>query len=115
MNLFKRKPKLTFPNDEDGDTLRSLSEKGVDFTVPHDVDFFISISSKEQGDNLLPMLKTHGLTGTLEQDEESGEWICFCTKNIMLDYDEIVATQEFLDELCKPYDLYSDGWGTFGD
>jgi hypothetical protein len=115
MNIFRRKPKLSFPNDADGDVLRSLLERGVNFAAPHNIDFCISIPSKEQGDMLLPILKTRGLTGTLERDEESGRWTCYCAKNMMLDYDELMATQALLDELSRPYGGYSDGWGTFGD
>jgi hypothetical protein len=41
--------------------------------------------------------------------------ICYCSKNIMLDYNEIISIQEQLNEISRPFGGYSDGWGTFGE
>lgn len=37
----------TFPDDPDGDALRALAEAGLDFSVPHDIDFFALFPDEE--------------------------------------------------------------------
>ncbi|WML56058.1 ribonuclease E inhibitor RraB [Neobacillus sp. PS2-9] len=34
---------------------------------------------------------------------------------MVLNYNQIVKIQKELDNLCKPYGGYSDGWGVFVD
>lgn len=41
---------ITFPNDENGDVLRELQKKGIDFSIPHKADFFAIFRTKEMAD-----------------------------------------------------------------
>ena len=51
-----------------------------------------------------------------EDDEEITEpWTCTCTKQMLLEYDGVMAAQAELDEIARPLGGYADGWGTFGN
>ncbi|MFS0767072.1 ribonuclease E inhibitor RraB [Peribacillus phoenicis] len=106
---------MNFPKDEDGEVLELLYKSGVDFNQKHVVDFFVAVPNQKLGEELLIQLKGKEFDCELEQDEETKEWTCFCSKEMFLKYDEIIEVQKRLDELSKPYGGYTDGWATFGD
>ncbi|ANU28272.1 ribonuclease E inhibitor RraB [Planococcus versutus] len=100
-----------FPNDEDGQVLKMLSKQGVDFTEPQNVDFVIAVPAKKNDKAILETLRSEGFNCELEQDEETEEWTCYCFITMLLKYKEIVDIQKRLDELSKPHDGYTEGWG----
>lgn len=111
MNLLPKK----FPNDEDGQVLKLLYKEGLDFTKPHQVDFFVAVPDKENGDSILHELKNKGFTCELEQDEESEEWTCYCVVEMLLTHEGVTDIQKQLNEVSEPYNGYSDGWGVMSN
>ncbi|MGN4425332.1 ribonuclease E inhibitor RraB [Bacillus cereus group sp. MYBK30-1] len=103
---------MNFPKDEDGKVLKMLYKQGADFSKSHEVEFFIAIPNQDSGERILLQLKENGLNGELNYDEEFEEWTCICSKEMMLNYEDIVRIQEELDELSKQLGGYIDGWGT---
>lgn len=71
----------------------------------------VAVPDKKKGKALLETLRRVGFTCELEQDEETEEWTCYCFITMLLNYEEIIDIQKRLDELSKPYDGYTDGWG----
>jgi regulator of RNase E activity RraB len=106
---------LVFPNDADGDALRSLYKEGLDFKKQHSVEFFVAAKDKDTADRLANVLKNEGYNCFLEEDDETGEWSCCCSKKMLLDYQTIVNVQNELDRISKPLGGFSDGWGVFVD
>lgn len=104
-----------FPNDADGDALRSLYKDGVNFKKPQPVEFFVAVPNKETGEKFAKVLKSEGFNSFLYQDDETDEWTCSTSKKMLLDYKEIVKIQNQLDALSKPIGGFSDGWGVFVD
>jgi hypothetical protein len=111
----KVEPSIQFPNDENGEALKSLYKEGLDFKKTHSVEFFIAVPDKKSGELLVDVLKAEGFHCFLEQDDETDEWSCCTSKNMLLDYNTIVDIQNRLDELSKPHGGFSDGWGVFVD
>ena len=111
MNLFPKK----FPNDEDGQVLKMLYKEGIDFKKQQNVDFFVAVPDEKRGEAVLNVLSENGFNCELEQDDETKEWTCYCFVKMLLIYEDIVNIQKRLDELSKPYDGYSDGWGVMVD
>ncbi|MED4531439.1 ribonuclease E inhibitor RraB [Metabacillus fastidiosus] len=101
---------MKFPKDADGQVLKMLYKEGLNFKELQNVDFFVSVSDKRSGESVLKSLRDEGFSCELEQDDETGEWTCYCFIKMLLNYDEIIDIQKRLDELSKPYDGYSDGW-----
>lgn len=106
---------MKFPNDADGDALRSLQKDGIDFRKPQTVEFFIAVPDKKSGEKVSQVLKVEGFNCLLEQDDETDEWTCSFSKRMLLNYKPLVEMQNKLDQLCKPHGGFSDGWGIFVD
>jgi hypothetical protein len=106
---------MKFPNDADGQALQSLFKDGVNFKKPQSVEFFVAVPDQATGEKLSQVLKGEGYNCFLEQDDETDEWACSCSKRMLLDYNQIMKIQKELDNLSKPYGGSSDGWGVFVD
>ena len=107
--------RMKFPNDADGDALQSLYKDGLDFKKQHSVDFFVAVPDKATGEKLSRVLKEEGFNCFLEQDDETEEWACCCSKRMVLNYNELIKIQSKLNNLSKPLGGYSNGWGVFVD
>lgn len=118
MNLGRRsKPQIPVTDSDDGDAdaLRRLYTDGVDLNKPHSVNFFVVIPDKENGEKVKEIIEQHGFECSLEENKEFQEWTCNCKKEMILEYNELIQVQNLLDKLCRPYQGFSDGWGTNGD
>jgi hypothetical protein len=106
---------MKFPNDADGNALNSLYKDGLNFKKQQSVDFFVAVPDKATGEKLSQVLKEEGFNCFLEQDDETEEWACCCSKRMLLNYNELIKIQNKLNDLSKPLGGYSDGWGVFVD
>jgi hypothetical protein len=106
---------IKFPNDPDGEALQSLYKDGVNFKKPQSVEFFVVVPDQVTGEILSKVHKDKGYNCFLEQDDETDEWACSCSKKMVLKYNQIIKVQKELDNLSKPIGGYSDGWGVFVD
>lgn len=113
-----------YPDDLDGQVLRSIAEDGNDMTKPMEVEFHVAAPSEEVADAIADAAEQLGYEPHVffddgedaEEDEEIiDQWTCTCVKVMLLQYDAIMAAQAELDELAKPLGGYADGWGTFGN
>jgi hypothetical protein len=110
-----RKKRMKFPNDADGEALQSLHKDGVDFKKQQSVEFFVAVPDQATGEKLSQVLKSEGFNCFLEQDDETDEWACCCSKRMLLNYNELIKIQNQLNKISKPHGGYSDGWGVFVD
>lgn len=106
---------MKFPNDANGEALRSLYKDGIDFKKQQSVDFFVAVPDKKTGEKLMIVLKEEGFNCFLDQDDETDEWACCCSKRLLLNYNTVVEIQNTLDKISKPHGGFSDGWGVFVD
>lgn len=113
-----------YPDDVDGEVLRMIAEDGNDMTQPVDVQFHVAAATEETAEQIAQAAEKLGYEPAIdfddgedaEDDEEITEpWTCTCTKNMLLEYDGIMAAQAELDEIARPLGGYADGWGTFGN
>jgi regulator of RNase E activity RraB len=106
---------MKFPNDVDGQALQSLYKDGLNFKKPQSVEFFVAVPDRATGEKVSQVLKEEGFNCFLEQDEDTDEWACCCSKKMLLNYNELVKMQKELTALAQPHGGYSDGWGVFVD
>ncbi|PAU77003.1 hypothetical protein CK501_15670 [Halovibrio salipaludis] len=104
-----------FPDDETGDALNQFQENGFDLSKPMEVDFFVAVPSKSSGEYVAVKAEEAGFSVSVEQDVETGEWTCYCTKKILPEYSEIVKLEKQLDKMAGLYGGYADGFGSFGN
>ncbi|WP_425616273.1 ribonuclease E inhibitor RraB [Anatilimnocola sp. NA78] len=108
-----------FPADADGDALRRVVADGNDLSQPMQVDFPVVFDSLEATPEFVEAARSRGYDveiGELDDEADEGEKIdVFCVKTMLLTYDAVIACQNELNELSKPYGGFCDGWGTFGN
>ena len=53
-----------------------------------------------------------GYKASVDQDSESNEWTCYCSKAMFARYEDIINCQLELDKIAVAYGGFADGWGT---
>ncbi|MEG3223313.1 MULTISPECIES: ribonuclease E inhibitor RraB [Vibrio] len=104
-----------FPDDETAEALGQFRQCGFDLSKPLEIDFFVAVPSKRLGDQVALEVDKLGFKTSVEQDEETGAWTCYCTKTLIPEYPEIVRIEEELTIIAKPYGGYADGFGSYGN
>lgn len=103
------------PDTATGDALRSLMRDGSNLSRPMDIDFFLAVPDKETGWKIAREVRRLGYDASLEQDDENQDWTCYCRKNLVPKYSEVVRLENELDLLAKKYGGYADGFGSYGN
>jgi hypothetical protein len=112
---------LDYPDDTDGDALRRVASDGNDMSRPMLVDFAVVVPDERAGLRVAAAARLKGYEVSVERDEEEEgvddepSWTCYCSRTMVLAYDEVVAVQAELNQLSRPAGGYCDGWGTFGN
>ncbi len=106
---------VEYPDDADGDALRRVASDGSDMSRPMAIDFAVAVPDETSGLRMAAAAGSAGYATSVWQDDESGDWTCDCTKTMAATYDAVVASQDELDKLAKPFGGHADGWGTFGN
>lgn len=104
-----------FPEDETGDALNQFQQNGFDLSQAMEIDFFIAVPSKKSGDQVAIKGEKFGFKVSVEKDEETGEWTCYCAKTLIPEYYEVVRIEKELDSIAIPYGGYADGFGSYGN
>ena len=106
-----------WPDDADGDVLRSLEADGFDFTRSYPVDFGIDFANWPPEAAAVDLLKSRysdiDVVEPDEEDLEEGEangWISIQIEGIV-SYEFVTKTQEALTELMRPFGGWCDSWG----
>ena len=105
----------SFPDNADGDALRRLTESGADMTSPMVIDFAVAIPDESTGRAIALKAIEIGYKTSVNQDSESSEWTCYCSKAMFPTYEDVLNCQLELDKIAVAYGGFADGWGTFGN
>ena len=105
----------TLPDDETGNALKEYLRDGSDLMKPMTIDFFIAVPSNNVGDEIALVVKKLGFITSVEKDEESGEWTCYCTKTLIPEYEEVVKIEKILSDIAKAKGGFTDGFGSYGN
>jgi len=116
---------MDFPDDADGDALRRHHEIGSDLSRPMTIDFTVDVPTDEAGRAVaqaaagvgyrVEVVYDAGEEAGDDEQEDTGSWTCYCTRDMIASYEAVVAAQEELDRLSAPYGGSCDGWGSFGN
>ena len=109
----------TFPDDDDGDVLRSLQKKGVDLDQPRDIDFYCWAKDRPTAERIVLLMNEMGFASHVHESEKSDppdqKFSVYGAKRMVPDYDALIRTQIELSEALLPFGTYCDGWGTLVD
>jgi hypothetical protein len=106
---------MNYPDDADGDALRRVASDGNDMSRPMDIDFAVAVPDESAAQRVAEVVAGHGYTPQVCEDDEDESWTVLCTRRMLATYEGVLAAQRELDELSRPLDGFSDGWGTFGN
>jgi len=100
---------VEIPDDETGKSLKQFIKDGSDLTNPMQIDFFIAMSFKEEGEKIALKVQDIGFETSLEKNVLDSDWTCYCTKTIIPEYSEVVRIEAQLSFISEPYGGYLDG------
>lgn len=116
---------LTFPksvvcvmstfSDETANALQRLADTGSDLTKPMKMDFFVAVPSESAGQMVAIKAGDLGFETSVEQDSETGDWTCYCSKILIPEFHEIVNIEKQLNAISTQYGGYIDGFGSYGN
>jgi hypothetical protein len=106
---------VPYPDDADGDALRSVAESGADMSRPMKIEFTISAPSHETAVAIAEMVSVHGYVPEIYVDEQDYRVSLYCARVMMATYSGVVDAQAQLNRLCRPYAAECDGWITTGN
>jgi hypothetical protein len=104
----------TFPDDPDGDALFQVAQLGSDLSQPMEIDFIVTVPDEASGKTIARAARAAGYATEVATDDE-GDWICYCSKEMIASYEAVVVAQEELRQLAAPYGGEPDGWETVGN
>jgi hypothetical protein len=107
--------KREYPGDADGEALRRGASMGCDMTKPMEIDFFVAVPDQEAGQRVAELATGHAYRTKVVYDEEDDAWDCCCSKLMVPTHEAVCGAQSELDELSRPLNGYTDGWGTEGN
>jgi hypothetical protein len=88
---------------------------GSDLSRPMEMDFFVVVPSEMAGAAVAARVKPLGFVPSVEQDDETHRWTCYCKKTIIPSYDNVVRSEQQLDEIAREHGGHADGFGSFGN
>lgn len=111
---------VDYPNDADGDVLRSLAEKGVDLTRPRLLEFYCYASSTAIAQEISARLTALGFKCDIFEDDheeipDDARISVYAERVMIPSYEAVTQVQSELNILLKDYDTYCDGWATLVD
>jgi hypothetical protein len=95
--------------------LQRIAQDGSDLSRPLKMDFFVAVPDQASGLAVASRVRPLGFDASLDQDDQTGEWTCYCTKLLVPTYDTVVEIESLLDSIAREVGGYADGFGTFGN
>ena len=113
---------MELPDDADGDALRRLVAMGCDLSRPMTIDFAVDVPSAEAGQAVADLASMAGYRVAVKQDEsesgdddESGDWTCYCEREMIADHAALLEAQAELSRLSGPHGGWCEAWGSIGN
>jgi regulator of RNase E activity RraB len=103
-----------YPNDSDGDALRRI-ECHSNMAAPMTVDFQIAVPDEAAATKIAKSAYELGYRCRIYDSQGASDWTCECSSRMLLTYEAVIAIQEELDRLARPFGGHIDGWGSFGN
>ena len=95
--------------------LERIARDGSDLHRPLKMDFFVAVPDERGGHTVAARASELGFDTSVEQDSETGQWTCICSKVLAPGYEVVASIEAKLDSLARDIGGYADGFGTFGN
>ena len=105
---------MQFPEDENGQLLREMSDEGVDLSAAHTVDFYHLFEKQPDAQAMAKAVnEAHPAEKvTVAEDPEiKGVWEVVCSLSMPLEHLLITESEQTFEAFADKNNGYSDGWG----
>ena len=102
-----------FPNDENGNVLRGLIERGDPLTEPRNINFHFIFPSRSQAIGFIEILRDKQWRMEISWYEERELWQVTVVQHMVPTHSGITNLENRLIDLAHPLDGTADGWGCF--
>ena len=109
--IFSRWQKKTSA-DPDQLVLDQLKKAGSDLSKPHPIEFFLYFPTEDSASEASKDIKAEVDEMKVGPSADKKNWLCFATKRMVPDHDELVRLRKRFTEIAKKYGGEYDGWGT---
>lgn len=101
-----------FPDDENGEVLRSLHESGEDLSVPRDIEFIVVLPDQDAVDSFGShfLEKDYNVTARKTDTAEGLPWDVLIIRNMIPTHEAITAFEAELEAVAAPLGGRNDGW-----
>jgi regulator of RNase E activity RraB len=107
---------MNFPNDADGDVLRSLQKKGVDLSQPRVIEFYCFASDRLVADKISKKIILPGFENEVFESKDTNDsteiYSVYFVCSMVPNYADIVRIQNELNAKLNRFGTTCDGWGT---
>jgi hypothetical protein len=80
------------------------------------IDFHVVVPNEASANRLATVARDLGYrVSVFESPKCSLPWTCQCSTRMVPTYESVIAVQDELAEICKPFGGIPDGWGSFGN
>lgn len=105
---------MNFPNDENGDILRKMSQRGDDLSKSREINFYFAFPDQLQAQNFAKQVHTAmDLETEVARYEERDMWEATVSKKMVPTHQEITELESALDRIAQVHNGEADGWGCF--
>ncbi|MBB3210536.1 hypothetical protein FHS27_006383 [Rhodopirellula rubra] len=102
-----------FPNDENGNVLRSLIERGDLLTEPREINYHFIFPTRSQAVGFIEILTETQWRLELFWYDERQLWQVTVVQHMIPDHSAITDLENRLVDMAHPLDGTADGWGCF--
>lgn len=90
----------------------SLEEAGIDPEDEVDLAYYLYLPRSEAAEAAGKRLEALGLRCHVEEDDESGEWLCYAQHRLVPEADQLAQIGDAMLELAQIHEGEFDGWET---
>ena len=110
---------IDFPNDADGDVLRSLSDKGINLQESRIIEFYCYAKTRQVAERIVQEAEFPEFDVEIfesDSDENSDAvFSVYFSKQMVPSYKSLIQIQDELNSILAAFDTVCDGWGTLVD
>lgn len=99
-----------WPQDADGDVLRSLLDDGFDFDNPVDIDFNVDFSTWPPPEQFLETLRAQFPHLQVYEPDSHDGYVRFVV-HALLTYDLVMFVQNSVSQMAAPFGGVCESWG----
>lgn len=83
--------------------LQRMEQDGSDLSKAMKLDFFLAAPSESAGNKISVEVAAQGYRTSVERNEETGEWTCFCETVVVPTFEAVVRIEEQLETIAQRY------------